>query len=59
MDMLDGYEDLSSDFQEKVGQAFEDGHVADDDWRGVKLPLKVVVQNLTETPRIRSKTVQE
>ncbi|KAL8763744.1 MAG: hypothetical protein Q9184_000536 [Pyrenodesmia sp. 2 TL-2023] len=33
-DMLDGYEDLPSDLQEKIAQAFEDGHVADDDWRG-------------------------
>ncbi|KAL8896474.1 MAG: hypothetical protein Q9207_007683 [Kuettlingeria erythrocarpa] len=32
--MLDGYDDLPSDSQVKIGQAFEDGHVADNDWRG-------------------------
>lgn len=38
LEMLDGYDDLPSDFQGKIGQAFEDGHVADDDWRGVISP---------------------
>lgn len=59
MDMLDGYEDLPSDLQEKVGQAFEDGHVADDDWRGVKLCRRGHVSKSNEIPRIQSKTVQE
>jgi len=38
MDMVDGYEDLPSDLQEKVQRAFEQGHVDDADWGGVRLP---------------------
>ncbi|KAK0938399.1 hypothetical protein LTR29_010039 [Friedmanniomyces endolithicus] len=34
MDMVDGYEDLPSDMQEKVQRAFEQGHVDDADWGG-------------------------
>ncbi|KAK0262423.1 hypothetical protein LTR91_014701 [Friedmanniomyces endolithicus] len=34
MDMVDGYEDLPSDLQEKVQRAFEQGHVDDADWGG-------------------------
>lgn len=33
--MLDGYEELPDDLQEKVKLALENGHVADEDWRGV------------------------
>lgn len=47
MDMLDGYEDLPNDLQEKVKQAFEDGHVADDDWKGASLPRRMMSQSLT------------
>src|SRR2546429_3014296 len=32
---LDGYDDLSPEMQEKVKNAIELGHVADEDWRGV------------------------
>ena len=32
---IDGYEDLPEDFQEKIGQAIKEGHVADEDWTGV------------------------
>lgn len=42
LDMLDGYEELSEDLQEKVRRAFEQGHVDDDDWRGVFVLLKSV-----------------
>ncbi|OJJ44311.1 hypothetical protein ASPZODRAFT_769959 [Penicilliopsis zonata CBS 506.65] len=31
---LDGYEDLSSENQEKVRKALEQGHVDDEDWKG-------------------------
>ncbi|KAL8963770.1 MAG: hypothetical protein Q9193_000017 [Seirophora villosa] len=34
LEMLDGYEELPSDLQEKVKQSLEVGHVADEDWRG-------------------------
>lgn len=39
MDMLDGYEELPGDCQEKVKRAIENGHVDDEDWRGVRSPL--------------------
>ncbi|KAL9018266.1 MAG: hypothetical protein Q9185_004432 [Variospora sp. 1 TL-2023] len=34
LDMLDGYEELPDDLQEKVKQSIENGHVSDEDWRG-------------------------
>lgn len=36
LDMLDGYEELPDDLQEKVKQSIENGHVSDEDWRGVR-----------------------
>jgi hypothetical protein len=35
IDWLDGYEDLPADIQAKVKRAYDQGHVDDDDWRGV------------------------
>lgn len=35
MDLVDGYDDLPAEFQEKVVRAFEQGHVDDEDWNGV------------------------
>ena len=35
LEMLDGYDELNEDFQEKVRKALADGHVADEDWNGV------------------------
>lgn len=35
MDMVDGFEELPEDAQEKVKRALEQGHVDDDDWNGV------------------------
>ena len=35
LDYLDGYEDLDEETQRKVVKALEDGHVADEDWKGV------------------------
>ena len=32
---LDGFEEISEENQEKVRQAVAQGHVADEDWRGV------------------------
>ncbi|KAL8702044.1 MAG: hypothetical protein Q9224_000193 [Gallowayella concinna] len=34
MEMLDGYEELPENFQEKVKRAIENGHVDDEDWKG-------------------------
>ena len=34
-DYLDGYEDLTPELQEKVKLALEQGHVDDNDWKGV------------------------
>lgn len=33
--LLDGYEDLPEEYQEKVRKALEQGHVDDADWKGV------------------------
>ncbi|KAL8724642.1 MAG: hypothetical protein Q9166_007832 [cf. Caloplaca sp. 2 TL-2023] len=34
VDMLDGYEEIPDDCQEKVKRAVENGHVDDEDWKG-------------------------
>ncbi|KAL9641305.1 MAG: hypothetical protein Q9204_000099 [Flavoplaca sp. TL-2023a] len=34
VDMLDGYEEVPDDCQEKVKRALKNGHVDDEDWRG-------------------------
>jgi hypothetical protein len=33
--MVDGYEELPAEYQEKVNFALENGHVPDEDWKGV------------------------
>lgn len=33
--VIDGYEDLSDELQEKIRGALEQGHVDDEDWKGV------------------------
>ena len=35
LEYLDGFEDIDEDMQEKVVKALENGHVADEDWKGV------------------------
>ena len=35
LEYLDGYEDLTSEDQVKVERALKNGHVDDEDWRGV------------------------
>ena len=35
LDLLDGYEDIPEELQQKVSQALLDGHVDDADWNGV------------------------
>lgn len=34
-DLLDGYDELPSELQEKVRVALKQGHVTDEDWKGV------------------------
>lgn len=36
LDLLDGYEDLEPWAQEKIKYAVANGHVHDDDWKGVR-----------------------
>lgn len=38
-ELLDGLGDLPQDLQEKIVNAVEAGHVADEDWRGVSREL--------------------
>lgn len=35
LDILDGYEELPLEHQDKIRYALENGHVNDDDWKGV------------------------
>lgn len=35
--LLDGFDELSDENQEKIREAVEQGHVADSDWKGVSL----------------------
>lgn len=35
LDLIDGYDELPEDAQEKVKVALEEGHVDDADWNGV------------------------
>lgn len=36
MDLVDGYDELPPDAQQKVKRALEQGHVDDEDWNGVR-----------------------
>ncbi|KAF2033633.1 zf-PARP-domain-containing protein, partial [Setomelanomma holmii] len=38
-DLVDGYDELPAEFQEKVEFALKNGHVPDEDWKGVSLPF--------------------
>lgn len=42
LDALDGYDELEAGEQEKIQRAFEQGHVDDEDWKGVSylIPLQ-------------------
>ena len=39
LDFLDGYDEIDEESQAKVRKALEDGHVADNEWKGVRVPL--------------------
>ena len=47
VDMLDGNEELPDDCQEKVKRALKNGHVDDEDWRGVRFPSQCLNPLLT------------
>jgi hypothetical protein len=34
-DMVDGFDEVPADYQEKINFALENGHVPDEDWKGV------------------------
>lgn len=36
MDLFDGYDGLPDDIQAKVKRALDQGHVDDEDWKGVR-----------------------
>lgn len=40
VDMFDGYEEIPDDCQEKVKRALKNGHVDDEDWKGVMFPCQ-------------------
>ncbi len=48
LDMVDGYDELPAEFQEKVRYALEHGHVSDEDWKGVS--IKGATEFLPSTP---------
>jgi hypothetical protein len=35
LDLLDGYEELPQEHQEKLARALDQGHIDDEDWNGV------------------------
>lgn len=37
MDLIDGYDELDEDSQQKVYRALDQGHVDDEDWKGVSV----------------------
>lgn len=37
MDLVDGYDELPAELQEKVKRAFDQGHVDDEDFTGVSI----------------------
>lgn len=37
MDLVDGYEELDEETQQKVHRALDLGHVDDEDWKGVRV----------------------
>ena len=36
LEILDGWEDLDNESHEKISQALKDGHIADEEWKGVQ-----------------------
>lgn len=46
LDLFDGYDELPEDIQEKMRRALEQGHVDDEDWKGVSQASELVVRFL-------------
>lgn len=46
-DMVDGYDELPANLQEKVDFALENGHVQDEDWKGVSPAIVSKITILT------------
>lgn len=44
VDLFDGYDELPEEAQEKMRQALEQGHVDDEDWKGVSRAGRVCEQ---------------
>jgi len=53
LDLLDGYDELPEEHQDKIKYALENGHVNDEDWKGVSLLLSRLLLRLTYVgPRV-------
>lgn len=39
MDLLDGYDDLPQEYKDKIDFALKNGHVPDEDWKGVRVSM--------------------
>jgi hypothetical protein len=37
-DMVDGYDEVPTEYQEKIDFALKNGHIPDEDWKGVSYP---------------------
>lgn len=53
--MVDGYDELLAEFQEKVDFALQNGHVPDEDWKGVS-PAIFSRKYISYSSRISSAT---
>ena len=51
--MVDGYDELPVEYQEKVQFALENGHVPDDDWKGVVSGSCSDTDNIARSARTR------
>ena len=58
MDLVDGYDTLPDEIKEKVKRALEQGHVDDEDWKGVRTLSKTsaFIPHPLTAPRIWSAT---
>jgi hypothetical protein len=65
-ELVDGYDELPAEFQEKIDFALKHGHIPDEDWRGVSCSDSHVYrlwrpcpgQNVLTPPRIQRRTAQ-
>ena len=38
-DLVDGFDEVPAEYQEKITFALKNGHIPDEDWKGVSSPL--------------------